>query len=931
MPNITRIKNNQITDSTIEYTKIKPGTLVGSVFNPDLTLNSNVTIVGNLDIQGTTSTVQSTNTYINDPLVIFNNGYTGSPTYDIGILVNRNLASVTGVGNVNAAFVWDESEDKFAAVLTTETGGTAGAINITAYADAEFANIDAVDGTFTGNLSAINFTGNITGDVTGNLTGDVTGNVTGDVTGNLTGNVTGDVTGNLTGNVTGDVTGNLTGNVTGDVTGNVTGDLTGNVTGNVTGDLTGNVTGNVTGDVTGNLTGNVTGDVTGNVTGNLTGDVTGNLTGNVTGDVTGNITGNVTGNIVGDVTANIVTANTVVTSALSVGTNAIDANVPLTITSNVGSTSSSTGALIVTGGAGIGENLYVAGTAVIGGNLTVQGTLTSVQSTTVEIADLNITVAKGAADAAAANGAGLTVDGANATITYNAGSDSWEFNKDLIAAEFTGNVTGNLTGDVTGNVTGDVTGNLTGNVTGNLTGDVTGNLTGDVTGNVTGNLTGDVTGNVTGDVTGNLTGNVTGDVTGNLTGNVTGDVTGNVTGNLTGDVTGNVTGNLTGDVTGNVTGDVTGNLTGNVTGNLTGDVTGNVTGDVTGNLTGNVTGDVTGDLTGNISGNTTVSGTITADALIINAAGTAGQNIIHSGDTTAGLFRSVADATYDQVIIGGDGTAGDLLAGARLNIIGTDSVRIPSGSTGQRPATPSLGMLRYNSTMGTPEIYTGSAWKGLIGDFTVITAETFNGDGIETAFTLGAASTTASTVVAINGVVQIPVTAYSVSGTTLTFTEAPEAGDVIDVRRLLTTSTISGVSSTNSFMQIEPTDSGINFYTGTSSGAITTSIDTGGAFVTKAAATSATTSATTVDSFAKATYRSAKYMIQATSGSDFEVSEVLVIHDGTTATMVEYGNIATNGSLGTITATVSGANVLLQYAAASGTVSVIVKKDYIVV
>jgi hypothetical protein len=47
--------------------------------------------------------------------------------------------------------------------------------------------------------------------------------------------------------------------------------------------------------------------------------------------------------------------------------------------------------------------------------------------------------------------------------------------------------------------------------------------------------------------------------------------------------------------------------------------------------------------------------------------------------------------------------------------------------------------------------------------------------------------------------------------------------------------------------------------------------------------------------------------------------------------MIEYGNIATNGSLGTITVTISGGNVLLQYAAVTGTVGVVVKKDYIVV
>jgi hypothetical protein len=44
-------------------------------------------------------------------------------------------------------------------------------------------------------------------------------------------------------------------------------------------------------------------------------------------------------------------------------------------------------------------------------------------------------------------------------------------------------------------------------------------------------------------------------------------------------------------------------------------------------------------------------------------------------------------------------------------------------------------------------------------------------------------------------VVQIPTTAYSVSTTTLTFTEAPAAGDLIDVRELTTTTTVNSLSN----------------------------------------------------------------------------------------------------------------------------------------
>ena len=65
----------------------------------------------------------------------------------------------------------------------------------------------------------------------------------------------------------------------------------------------------------------------------------------------------------------------------------------------------------------------------LSGNLTVSGTTTTVNSTTLDVADLNITIADGAADAAAANGAGITVDGASATMLYTSATDTWDFNK----------------------------------------------------------------------------------------------------------------------------------------------------------------------------------------------------------------------------------------------------------------------------------------------------------------------------------------------------------------------------------------------------------------------------------------------------------------------------------------------------------------------
>lgn len=67
----------------------------------------------------------------------------------------------------------------------------------------------------------------------------------------------------------------------------------------------------------------------------------------------------------------------------------------------------------------------------VGGNLTVDGTTTTINSTTLNVDDINITVASGAADSAAANGAGLTVDGAGATFNYSHSGTKWTMNKPL--------------------------------------------------------------------------------------------------------------------------------------------------------------------------------------------------------------------------------------------------------------------------------------------------------------------------------------------------------------------------------------------------------------------------------------------------------------------------------------------------------------------
>lgn len=75
--------------------------------------------------------------------------------------------------------------------------------------------------------------------------------------------------------------------------------------------------------------------------------------------------------------------------------------------------------------------------------------------------------------------------------------------------------------------------------------------------------------------------------------------------------------------------------------------------------------------------------------------------------------------------------------------------------------------------------------------------------------------------------------------------------------------------------------------------------------------TTSTTANTIVDSFAKAVYRSAKYYIQITSGSDYHITEALLLHDGSQVYVTEYGTVYSNTSLGNVSANINSSNVNL--------------------
>jgi hypothetical protein len=737
------------------------------------------------------------------------------------------------------------------------------------------------------------------------------------------------------------------------------------------------------------------------------------------------------------------------------------------------STNSTSGAIVTAGGVGIAKNLNVGGDAVITGNLTVQGTTTAVQSQTLDVTDLNITIAKGAVDSAAANGAGLTVDGADATLLYTHATTSWNFNKLVIATGL--NTTGNVSGAVVDagalNVTGTTTVanvNSTGfiNTTANVSAAVVNagalNATGTTTVvdvNATGfintsanvsaaivntgalNATGliNTTGNVIAAVATFSSATVNGDVTiyeGNLIAGGTNGTNGQVlastgtglvwqtlaatadkifaggsnvtvtadyvnvsvqgtqvasfdptglngtaigatsesTGKFTtlqatstvtlDDYTGYVYANAGNAITASTTipnTDITGLGTistqdadsvsitgGSVDGTTIGATTAS-TGkftdlDATGTVYANATTDTSSLTTGAVvvAGGVAVGKTLyVGEGAVINSTQT-NENFQVYGNVATTLIY--ADSVNNSVTLGGSNVTATV--GATVVINSTDTMLLPRGATSARPSNAGgadvPGMIRYNTSLNDVEYYTASGWTTPGATVSLVTDNQFNGDGTTTQFNLTANATTNSTLVSVNGVLQSPTLAYAVSGTTVTFTEAPEVGDLINVRVLTISTTFDTLASSNGFTSFNVSDANNNFAnitSGLSSATVRLSADAGGNLTIangtkltyEQAAVSVTTSPTTVDAFDKTAFRAAKYIVTFTNGTtSYETAEILVIHDGTTATRTVYGSISTSGSdLGTYTVTISGDEVLLQCAAVSGTGTVKAMATYI--
>jgi hypothetical protein len=134
---ITRIRNNQVFNSDIHASKIQPGTIFGNLLANNFTYYGTMSIA-NLQVFGNTTVINTVNTVVSDPLFTLNDQFTGTPAYDLGLVLNRG-------SSLSTAFIWSETNQQFQLQYTTEDSGapTVGNIDNSGFANLQVHQLTA--------------------------------------------------------------------------------------------------------------------------------------------------------------------------------------------------------------------------------------------------------------------------------------------------------------------------------------------------------------------------------------------------------------------------------------------------------------------------------------------------------------------------------------------------------------------------------------------------------------------------------------------------------------------------------------------------------------------------------------------------------------------------------------------------------------------
>ena len=272
-----------------------------------------------------------------------------------------------------------------------------------------------------------------------------------------------------------------------------------------------------------------------------------------------------------------------------------------------------------------------------------------------------------------------------------------------------------------------------------------------------------------------------------------------------------------------------------------------------------------------------------------------------SGTTVLGNISIAADTitttqANGNLTIAANGTG-------LVDVAGTSALGIPAGDTASRPTDVTAGYIRFNTEANQIEFYNGVAWV-LIQN--TITDQLITPDGTTNTFILtNSNTTTVGALVSINGTIQIPGVSYVISGDLIVFAETPLVTDLVSVRIIGASTNVSQLKSPSGNNSLIVTDVGVNVTGSTISNVPAITIFSAGI-------------ETQIASYSSSSYRTAKYILQASTSTASESCEVLVTHDGVnTAYHTTYGLVNTDGNvlpiLGSIASSYSSGNVLLKY------------------
>ena len=286
---------------------------------------------------------------------------------------------------------------------------------------------------------------------------------------------------------------------------------------------------------------------------------------------------------------------------------------------------------------------------------------------------------------------------------------------------------------------------------------------------------------------------------------------------------------------------------------------------------------------------------------------------------------TVTDSGTGAITIAADGnTIITMNATTALDVSAvTNAIRLPNGTTGQRPSG-SVGMVRYNSSTDNIEGYTSAGGWAQLGA-TSTTAENTNDTATSEATAI---STTAS-------VIDQFTTSSFDSAWYLSITRDEINNEVSTAKYSLVHNNSSSFVATSHITKSDTANTYITPSTDITGGSARL-LGTGGSVVNSVSSyrialgdntTAGTTGSVTtvintdvdsgsesIDSWAKGSYRAAKYYISVNNASKTEVTsmEALVVHDGTTAFISTYGVVNTGSNdLLSLTAAVDGSNVVV--------------------